>query len=173
MTELEQKVFLLVFQYLLIGVIILFIGFQLNKLLEKHRSRYSIITELSKQRIKVISECWASIYEWEAALRDFIRRDAQLTQQFDGDEKGYKNAALSILPSMEEKSIELSKAARNTAEKARFWIGERLYSEFQSYHNNLMDYGSAWASQDLSELKRLDSRIESSKDDLSRNLDKL
>ena len=168
MSEFQEKLVLILVQYLAVGLIVAFAGYLFSRSLEHYKAREAVAGELAKQRVRVIAECWSEMYKWEATLNSFIRRAAELQLEHANAPERFKVAARTELAPVEAKSKEQASATRAKVEESRFWLGEALYAEFRDYSNRLMEYGSAFAEGNLSRFKSLEAEIERDKGNLSK-----
>lgn len=173
MSEFQEKLVLIIVQYLAVGLIVAFAGYLFSKSLEHYKAREAVFGEFAKQRIKVIAECWSEMYKLEATLNSFIRRAAELQLEHSGNVAQLQTAMQNELAPVEDKSKAQASAAHAKVEESRFWLGEDLYSKFRDYNNFLMEYGSAFVKGDLQKFKSLESKIKCLKGNLSKELVKV
>ena len=170
MSEFNEKLILVLIQYLVVGLIVVFAGYLFNRALEHYKTREAVAGEIAKQRVKVIAECWSDMYKWEATLESFIRKASELKVAHSNAPERYKAAVMGELSPVEASSKEQSLAVRAKVDESRFWLGEVLYAEFRDYSNRLMDYGTAFAEGNLSRFEALKAEIERNKGSLSKVL---
>jgi hypothetical protein len=170
MTAFQEKIVLVLIQYLAIALIVAFVGYFLKKSLEKHKARLALGDVIVKKKIDAISNCWSSMYQWEATIFDFVCCDDELKSAFSGNPHGYI-AAVPSLSYLEKRSKNQSVTARHNVESSRFWLGEEIYSKFREYNNSLMDYLTAYVADDKSKLVSIKQRIENAKSDATKTLE--
>jgi hypothetical protein len=72
--DLEKELIVLLVDKLLIGIIIILIGFWLNRRMEFFKSSQATRSEISKLRINKLSELWDDISNVETAIVDVCKR---------------------------------------------------------------------------------------------------
>jgi hypothetical protein len=155
----QNALVLSVIEKLVIGVVILLLGYLTNRAIERYRARSAFLAGYTDQHIKAISEAWRLIYRWDSAVRGYIR----YYHTVDPEER--HDLLDDLLPAIEE-SRRRSRAVRTFVDENRFWLGEELYLRFVSYHNSLDPYIDAVLTGKYAERIYLETRMYANKQDL-------
>ena len=154
----EQHIYLALIDKLLIGIMLLVLGFFGNRALESFRASQTFRSEMAKTRISYIGETWSAFYTWEAVVQDLVRQSVKLSTINAGEDE--MKQQLSPLLTRSEK---LSKDARTVAEANRFWLGKEFYSDFMNYNNVLMGYMEAFVRNDAKRFMELENELSRAK----------
>ena len=150
----QEQLILSLFDKLLIGGLIVLIGFAANTILEKIKSNLSLQNEFTKQRLVYIGDVWSSLYAWDDAVQSLINSTAKIQSDLQSHSKE--------LMDMESHSKELMDQAIKRAKANRFWLGQEYYNLIE-FQNALVDYMNAFAERDLKGMKKAESKRDEAK----------
>lgn len=140
MESLNDNIILTIIDKLIIGLFIVIIGMFANKYIERFKSKQALYSELAKEKIKKIGECWQLAYEFEALIKGMVRKAAEIQVLYIESKEEMNRKLIEEVGPAEERSKKLSNEFQMYVEKNRFWLGRELSDKFQKFHNTLMDY---------------------------------
>lgn len=107
-----------------IALIVLIVGYVLNKALEGYRATQLRETELLKLRLEAMRKCWAGLLSWSADCDETVR--LYMNTNMPGE----------MLQKITSRSLELNKIL----DENRFFAGNSFISDCIPYYERRMDY---------------------------------
>ena len=128
-----DKIGLIVFDKLLIGLILLGAAFLTKWLLERSKMTFGFALKFSEERIRRIGEIWTEIDECEALLRNF-QRIIQTAEKTDKSDRTTLTKLGNQAKSVGKQVGEKYTAVRMKIDSNRFWLGDdSVYQSFVSH----------------------------------------
>ena len=161
-TEGQKKFWSMVFDRLLIGSLILGLGFFFNLKLTEKSANEVFLREIVKVRVDKISHIWSLLYELEH-IREEIFRIITNSDRTKAEELS------SRLASLQQEYNEKSDETMLCYKRNKFWLGDILVSDLGNYLKLQYEFANAvlqWqkAYGDISKQKTFASKIDSLKD---------
>ena len=138
----------IVIDRLLIGVVLVVLGFLANRTIEKFKSEQTFVEELNKLRVQKIAEVWEKVYVFEATAEPMFKAREMTSDQIEEFMQGplsekkmkvYRQKdADAVAPFEHAKQEALDLANRN-----RLWIGEDQYAAIRAYIDASEEYSFA------------------------------
>lgn len=161
-----EEMKLLIFDRILLGIIILILGFLINKLLERYKSRVSIVKEFTTAKINKISETWNILIDLEEDAQIIIDKvftiRVFINSSFEEQTKAIINETSQLDENLKQKINSVNKALKQN----HFWIGKDYFKRFSDYKDSIIEYYSAVMHNkdvDFAEMKR---KLDCNKEDL-------
>jgi len=151
-----QELILAAIQTLGLGVVIVLIGFFLNKKLEKFKTQQALNSEFNKLKVQKIAEVAALASKTEHLAIQII----QVAQQIKDkglQPKEYNDEILKYVTPIESQYKSLRKEFRETAINNHFWLGQKLFLDFKAYSEELKKLHEAYL--DGGNLEEINDRI--------------
>ena len=160
-----EDLILLLVDNILIGTVVLILGFFANKKLDEYRIKKTYQAEVAKQQLAKVGEAWEFAYLFEHTTISYVREACNI---LINTEEGYtdKDKYKIILEPIHEKACIQSTEFTEFVEKNRFWLGEKLRLLFMDFHNAVLNYREAVEKNDFDALKKAEKMIEAMRDDL-------
>ena len=118
-----QELTLLVFDKLFLALVVIFVGYFLNRALERYRTHQAIREAIETERLSIVTPLWNELNALQYvitqySLKGFIAKEEELEQLkkdiVDGEDRAILNARA-----------------------ARFWLGSELFDKHQEYLNRI------------------------------------
>ena len=132
MESLEDHIILAIIDKLIIGLIILIVGLFANKFIERYKAKQALYSELAKERIKKISECWQLAYESEAFIKRMVRKAAEIQYLHIENKADMDRKLIEEISPMEQRSKKLSEDFQQYVDQNKFWLGKELCNSTES-----------------------------------------
>lgn len=170
----EEQLYITIIDKLLIGALIVVVGFTFNRLLERFKSKQSFSNEMAKQRVTKISECWEIMYKWEYKIQSIYTLMAHYSDISSSKEEYNRMMKEDdTIKKLVEDINKIFPLVKETVERNRFWTGNDLYKKFVSYGSSLHRCVDAFLNGRWDEFMKTYSIIEKEKEDITTLLAKL
>jgi hypothetical protein len=171
-SSLKSEILKIVIDKLLIGAILLGLGFAANHMLEQYRNKESFKTELNKTRVAKIGEVWELLYTFEADVDKLVQEFTKIAVEAKSDQDQLKKQKEVLAPLATQGRKSLEKLVR-TAKQDRFWIGDEMYNDVMSYIDVLGELMSAYHNYDVDKINELDKKRSALRKNVKQIRDKL
>lgn len=156
-SPLGNEILKIVIDKLLIGAILLGLGFAANHMLEQYRNKESFKTELNKTRVAKVGEVWELLYAFEADVDKLVQEYTKIVLEAKSDKEQVKKQKEVLTPIAAQGRQSLEKFMR-IANQNRFWIGDEMYREVMAYIDVLGDLMNAYWSYDVDKINQSDKK---------------
>lgn len=124
--SLGQELFVLVTDKLVIGLVVLGVGYLASRSLERHKSNEALRKELERERIKVVAPLWIEIN----AIHYMVTMDYNLRIHGSSDED---------LQRLKDQISEKETKAILGVRESQFWLGAELFQAQMAYFHKIRD----------------------------------
>ena len=124
--NLGQELFVLVTDKLVIGLVVLGVGYLASRSLERYKANEALRKELERERIKVVAPLWIEIN----AIHYMVTMDYNILILGSSDED---------LQKLKDQISERETKAILGVRKSQFWLGSELFEAQMTYFNKIRD----------------------------------
>ena len=157
---------LLIFDKILLGIIILILGFLINKLLERYKSKVSLVKEFTTVKINKISDTWNILIDLEEDAQIIVDKvltiRAIINSSPDEQTRAIMNETSPLELNLKQKIIIVEK----TLKQNHFWIGKDYFKRFSDYKDSILEYYSAVIHNTNVDFAEMKAKLDSNKEDL-------
>ena len=118
-----DQIFLIFFDKLLIGLILLAVGYWTKRQLDKSKATFGLSLKFSEEKIRRIGAIWTDIDECEVLLRSFQSK-LKTAENIDGSDRTRLNKVAEQAVSLGKRAADKYTAMRMNIERNRFWLGD-------------------------------------------------
>lgn len=140
MSEFSEKLLLLIVDNLVLALIVVCVGFWLNRALERFRFQVALRSDISKTTIAKMSDVYSNGYEWEKAVQAVIDGVAEAKLSAAGDKDAFFARLRADVTPLETEADRKGKAAGQKIDKERFWLTNEQYQQFLVYQDAVKNY---------------------------------
>ena len=132
--DLRRSLILSVVDKLVIGLLIVLAGFVLNVALERYKTHEAFQMEIAHTRVERIGQVWSALYREELAVDELIETLDSVGNVSYGEAVD-NSAATARATKLASRIRANGDEASRLLEENRFWLGERLYTEYRRYYD--------------------------------------
>lgn len=158
---------LIFFDKLLIGLILLGVGFYVKRTLEESKMTFGFALKFSEERIQRIGQIWLDIDQCEATLRRYQRistRSRIAGEEADKESMGELEAKAQVVG---DEAVKKYHDMRLKIDSNRFWLGDdSVYQSFVSHADLLFSHFEAFAKQlqeEPTQIEKIEEEIKASR----------
>ena len=140
----SEQLILTIVDKLLIGLIIVALGFVANFVLERFKSDLAIRSELATKRVLHVEEVWSAFYTWESTVNELVLGINRIIEKHGEAVDARNQALIKEIKPLEARSEKQMNDAIRLAEEKRFWLGEKNYERLMSFQSSLTNYMLAY-----------------------------
>lgn len=136
--QLTQDLIVTVVDKLVIGVVVLTVGYFLNRALERYKARDALTKEVARKRVDEMGRVWSVPYSYDVVIgeMEFVTGKAMAVRHGIVERDEFERSEDDLMErgqQLTRESMATKKEIPRVLESARYWVGEDTYQHYRRY----------------------------------------